>query len=458
MKNSGRTIPGAMFEHKSRRLLLQRLLALAALGETAVLAGCGGGGGSNEGSQIPETPAPEVPETPEVPEIPPASTSFVKRIGDKFYLDGEVFSFGGANAQQATAYVDRSVTASAMDNAASMGARVLRIWGSSLIGAKTGMPETLGSDPAWRPYYQYWDSEANEPAYFDDANGLQYLDNVVFLAKQRGIRLLFNLMDNWDWWWGGVNQYVRWFDLDGHSDFFVNAKARQAYKNWVTYLLNRTNSLTGIKYSEDPTIFAWELCNETSCYGGDGFPMGPYSGSAIEGWIAEMSTHVKSIDPNHLVAVGDQGYFRFRDDAAMGMPYQATNEPDFETVLKMPNIDFGTYHLYPFDTEFGNGSLTPVQYGVRYIKDHQAVARSVGKPAILEEFGARDGSVHSAAFDAWLGTLYDEGGAGFAFYEIGARFADGSSVWGTDGYSIYPDSPGAAVLKKWIDLFNARRS
>lgn len=382
---------------------------------------------------------------------------FVTRLGRRFMLDGKPFYVGGANAQQALANKDRSGMESVFANAAQMGVRVLRIWGSSEIGARNGSVVTLGANPDWRPYYQYWDAANGRPAYHDAPNGLQHLDYAVALAKQRGIRLIVSLVDNWDWYWGGANQYVTWYGGSTHGAFYTDARMRKAYKDWVSHLLNRVNSVTGVRYADDPTIMAWGLANEASCHGGEKFPAVSCNRSDVEAWIREMSTFVKSIDSNHLVGVGDIGSFGTRNDAAMGWPYRSTNEPDFETVLGMPNIDYGTYHLYPFDSTEGDKSLSPIEWGRRFIRDREAIANAVGKPALLEEFGARDASVHAAAFDAWLGTLYEVGGAGFTFYEVGGRFRSGAPIWDTAGYSIYPDSPGAPTLMNWVRRFNERR-
>jgi hypothetical protein len=34
------------------------------------------------------------------------------------------------------------------------------------------------------------------------------------------------------------------------------------YKNFLTALVTRVNTITGVAYRDDPTIFAWELINE----------------------------------------------------------------------------------------------------------------------------------------------------------------------------------------------------
>ena len=38
--------------------------------------------------------------------------------------------------------------------------------------------------------------------------------------------------------------------------------AVQAYKNYISTVLTRVNTVNGRTYSEDPTVFSWELANE----------------------------------------------------------------------------------------------------------------------------------------------------------------------------------------------------
>ena len=49
-----------------------------------------------------------------------------------------------------------------------------------------------------------------------------------------------------------------------------------------------------------PTIFAWNLMNEPRCTG---------CGWALQAWIEEMSLFVKSLDPLHMLTVGEEGFY-----------------------------------------------------------------------------------------------------------------------------------------------------
>ena len=44
----------------------------------------------------------------------------------------------------------------------------------------------------------------------------------------------------------------------------------------------------------------WDLINEPRCYG---------CGTALQQWAAEMAAYVKGLDPNHLVTVGEEGFY-----------------------------------------------------------------------------------------------------------------------------------------------------
>ena len=52
---------------------------------------------------------------------------------------------------------------------------------------------------------------------------------------------------------------------EGCDDFWTNAEAIQLYKDSVKAILTRTNTLNGLQYGQDPTIFAWNLINEGRC-------------------------------------------------------------------------------------------------------------------------------------------------------------------------------------------------
>lgn len=127
---------------------------------------------------------------------------------------------------------------------------------------------------------------------------------------------------------------------------------------------------------------AWELANEPRC-GADGVRNLPRSDNCkpelLTSWIDEMSTYIKSIDPNHLVTWGGEGGFNYQN-VTDGF-YTGYDGGDFEAELGLKGIDFGTFHSYP------DWWSKTVAWTDQWIKDHATAARKVGKPVVHEEYG-----------------------------------------------------------------------
>lgn len=75
----------------------------------------------------------------------------------------------------------------------------------------------------------------------------------------------------------------------------------QAYKNYVHKILTRNNTITGVIYREDPTLFALELANEPHCSDGYEISRGLKPGTIVRAWVAEMAAYIRNLDPNHMV-------------------------------------------------------------------------------------------------------------------------------------------------------------
>src|SRR5690625_5843239 len=75
--------------------------------------------------------------------------------------------------------------------------------------------------------------------------------------------------------------------------FFLNhPDTQQWFKDYISMLLNRVNTATGIAYKDEPAIFAWQIMNEGRNPGED--PM------ILRNWYAGMARYIKSIAPNHM--------------------------------------------------------------------------------------------------------------------------------------------------------------
>ncbi|MET0411306.1 MAG: cellulase family glycosylhydrolase [Polyangiaceae bacterium] len=379
-----------------------------------------------------------------------------------FIDDGKPFCFAGTNNYYLN-FKSQEMVDDVLEQSRAMGLQVVRTWGFIDRGSLDGsVPSVDGEGHKDQVYFQYWDSRANAPAYNDGADGLVRLDYLLAKARAEGLRVLLVLTNNWKDF-GGMNQYLEWFDLAHHHQFYTDVRARQAYKDWVSHLVHRVNTITKVAYKDDPTIFAWELANEPRCRN-----YGPYDraqdcqSTMLTSWAGEMSAYIKSIDPNHLVSVGDEGFFA-RADGLVGSGWQYTGADgvDHEALLALPAVDFGTFHLYPdswkVDTAWGN----------QWIVDHIAAAQAANKPTILEEYGVeveRDArnqvtggfERRRSAYINWNELMLQRGGSASMFWIlVGKEPGSELGVYKDyDHFSVY-NQPGDESAKLLIE--SARR-
>ncbi len=190
--------------------------------------------------------------------------------------------------------------------------------------------------------------EVGEPGNYSNKT-LEALDWVLYQASQRDIRLQLVLINNWNDY-GGMRWYVQkspttdktyeWINdtadphyWEFHDQFYDDENCRTYYRNYINMLLNRNNTYTHVLYKDDPTIFAWLLANEpraksdSRSVGGDD--------SLILNWTINMTAYIKSIDTNHLVGLGIEGW---------GNPWEGT---DMIVNHNNTGVDFATFELHP---------------------------------------------------------------------------------------------------------------
>jgi len=245
----------------------------------------------------------------------PIQGGVVGSDGRRFVLDGTNYYFAGANVEYLYSVSDDTV-AELLDLASNLGIRVVRAWAFH-----------EGQDYSFQPERGIWNQMAFE-----------HLDRIVAKAGDDQVRLLLGLVDNWGHN-GGMFKYMEWVldehpeslpeelrttnalgTIPLHDEFYTNAYAKQWYKDFVTKLLTRTNSITGVEYRNDPTIFGWEIVNEPRCET-DGSKNRAY-GRFIHDWICEMGAFVRTLDTNHMLAAGEEGGFI--------MPYSNANQAAYQ--------------------------------------------------------------------------------------------------------------------------------
>ncbi|KAJ1569047.1 hypothetical protein HK096_004401, partial [Nowakowskiella sp. JEL0078] len=256
------------------------------------------------------------------------------------------------------------------------------------------------------------------------------IDYTLAQAAKKGIKIVLVLTNNWADF-GGMDTYTKALGGTYHDDFFTSSTIKAAFKKYINYLVNRVNTITGVAYKNDPTIFSWEIANEVRCVGSGLSASSSCSASRITAWYDEISKYIKSIDSKHMVATGDEGFGITAVSGASSANnyiYSTGAGLDFKTNLALSAIDYGTAHLYPV----GWGLSNPATDGNDWIKAHAVAATSVGKPWVLEEFGITDKSTRASVYASWYATGITSGVGAMQFWTCA-----GPSYGDYDGYTLY---------------------
>ncbi|HEY1537717.1 MAG TPA: cellulase family glycosylhydrolase [Polyangiaceae bacterium] len=366
-----------------------------------------------------------------------------------FEVDGAPLCFVGANNYYLT-YKPKQMVDGVLEAARAMGVKVVRLWGFIDRGSLDGsVPSVDGDGSKDGHYFQAWDPAQHHAVYNDGPSGLQGLDYALAKASSLQLKVVLVLTNNWREF-GGMDQYLAWYGMSAHQDFYTDLAVKQAYKDWVAHLVTHVNVLTQHAYRDDPTIFAWELGNEPR--GAPGTPS-----SVLNDWVAEMSGYLKALDPQHLVAVGDEGFFE-QPATNAHWTYHANNGVDHAALSALPNIDYGTFHMYP-DT-WGTGFAWPE----RWIDDHLRLARELGKPTVLEEYGLKvtrdelgrvsDGlAARLASYQAWNERVLTRGGNAAMFWLLAGKDESGGIYPDYDHFSVYGGDQTSDLLRGFAQRF-----
>jgi mannan endo-1,4-beta-mannosidase len=366
-----------------------------------------------------------------------AGPVFVTRNGAAFDLGGQPFRYGGTNNYYLH-YKSQLMVDDVFADAAAMGLKVIRAWTSLECGGDR--PNSAGGCSQGNDLWmQRWSNAADGPVYNTGPGGLQKIDYMLARANALGIKLILPLVNNWRDF-GGMDQYVTWYGLQFHDQFYTDARIKQDYKDWAATLINRTNSITGVQYKNDPAIFSWELANEPRCINASLPTSGTCTADTLVGWAGEMSTYIKSIDPNHMVSVGDEGFFNGNGCGTNSWPCNITDGVDNQRLTALPNIDFGTFHLYPTHWTQTNA------WGTTWIQRHNEIGAALNKPMILEEFGITDQGARQSVYNEWLNTLRTGGGDGFNFWILTGIEDNGQLYPDYDGFRVTYPSSDATLL------------
>ncbi|TVU11454.1 hypothetical protein EJB05_45040, partial [Eragrostis curvula] len=271
-------------------------------------------------------------------------------------------------------------------------------------------------------------------------------------------RLILCLVNNLDHF-GGKAQYVQWAQMAGVNvtnstdSFFSHATIRGYYKDYVKAIVTRRNSYSGIRYCDEPAIFAWELINEPRCVSNS-------SGPHVQAWIEEMAAYVKSLDSKHLVTVGTEGFYGPRRTERLDVnpgDWAASLCSDFVQNSAVKHIDFASVHAYP-DTWLPKASMEEkIKYLSKWVDSHlNDSVYILRKPLLFSEIGFLQHAEANGTIDGdtLLKVVYDkiynsakrlQAGVGALIWQL---MVDGMQTYHDDFSMVARDRPSTYKLIK----------
>ncbi|MFB3896801.1 MAG: hypothetical protein ACE14V_10935 [bacterium] len=352
-----------------------------------------------------------------------ANAGFIAVDSTNFMLDGKPFRFIGTSLAVMYGPEERAGAEEYLKQAKADGIRVARCWTIGECESRTKSKH----QPIESYYFQ-----AGPNIWLEES--FVHLDKVLDLADKTGIKLILTLSNNWHDY-GGMPMYLYWAGVqkepltyDYRDEFYRNPKCIQWYKNFITRIITRTNSINGKRYIDDPTIFSWELVNESTVT--ERHKDWQYN------WIKQMAEYTHSLDKNHLVSAGLHGY---------NYPWE---RKQWQRICSLPSVDYCDAHMYPT----GYGKIKSEQDLRDYIDDRIQLAHfGVKKPFIWGEFGFAKNDMPwlSKSREEWFDIVYNQverdNGNGALFWIYVKRSDPTHSVsWLTN-----EDEPVRQVLQKW---------
>ncbi|ROW01255.1 hypothetical protein VMCG_05957 [Cytospora schulzeri] len=253
----------------------------------------------------------------------PASTgtstgTFAKTDGLFFNIDGVTKYYAGTNCYWCGFLTEDEDIDKVFSDIASADLKIVRVWGFNDV---TTIPS---SGTVW-----YQKLSADNSTINTGADGLERLDAVVASAETHGLKLIINFVNNWSDY-GGIAAYVSAFGGSA-TTWFTDETSQAQYQKYIEAVVSR--------YKTSTAVFSWELANEPRCSGCDT--------SVIYNWAKNTSEYIKSLDSNHMVTIGDEGFGPL--DAGDGSYPYTTSAGGYVWAdnLNITTLDFATFHLYP---------------------------------------------------------------------------------------------------------------
>ncbi len=328
-----------------------------------------------------------------------AAWPVIVRSGDQLLEGGKPFRFFGLaapNIQQnesqlrpdwSNRFPDEYELRDTLDGLRRVGSRATRTFSLSVFH-----PDDRGV-----PVYITARRTYNEEAF-------RCLDRLLALCPEYDVRLIIPFIASQSFGTiRGVDEFALLSGKPGPS-FWTDPAIKEDFRHFLSFILNRRNTVSGVLYKDDPAILAWQLGNEFGSYPYDRkMNPAPWE-SIIRDWSLEMAAFIKKEDPNHLV-----------------MEAGGANR---EAFIADPNIDVISEHLYEYWNKLAGRpyELAPIA--------REVWAQCRGrKPLMIDEFGL-------ATYEnqrELMRTIREDGIVGGLMWSIRSHRRDGGWYYHNEG-------------------------
>ena len=315
---------------------------------------------------------------------------FVSVRNGQFQLRGRPYFYVGTNLWYGCYLSDAALPGGRqrlvreLDRLQSLGANNIRL----LAGSETS--PLVGAIPR---------GITRAPHDYDEAL-LAGLDFCLAEMAKRNMRGILFLSNYWQWS-GSFAQYVRWVTGENIPDpdkpvmargdwhafmefsarFYQTPAAVGLYRDYISQIIQRRNTVNGRIYRDDPAIMTWELANEPR-------PCADDSSAKKDvpifcEWIDSTARFIHEQDANHLVCTGSEGV------------WGCLQKPEvFIAAHKTPAIDYVTVHMWLKNWGWLKTPELSPEFEIAAVKAHDHVEMHtkiatdiLKKPLVLEEFG-----------------------------------------------------------------------
>ncbi|MCW3849323.1 cellulase family glycosylhydrolase [Sphingomonas sp. LB-2] len=382
---------------------------------------------------------------------PAKPSPFVQRKGTGFVLNDKPYRYVGTNMWYAAwlgapaDYGNRDRLRRELDALKALGVTNIRANASA---------EESPLNHSVKPTFHGKDSS--------NADLLVGLDFFLAEMAQRDMKAVLYLTNFWEWS-GGMQTYLyyvtgKYMDMNdpahpwpafpnATAQFYANPEAMGLFRDWVKTIVGRTNSITGKLYADDPTIMAWQHANEPRP-AGDAATAEPLL-PAYYSWIRETAKLIKTLDRNHLVCTGNEGLKGTVERADV-----------YKTIHGFPEVDYCTAHIWPLNwswvdaKDIAGTNAASFAKVHDYLDRHLAMAKEIGKPLVIEEFGyPRDGG----GYDTDSATLYKDGYYKLIYDAVEASARSGGPLqgsnfwaWNGEGRAVHGDHKYKTGDNAWL--------